>query len=299
MGNDNKKMKWNIKDSVFTCIFCIKKNSLKLYKALNPSDNEITEDDLKIITLKAVLVNGLYNDLGLLVNGTLIIMIEAQSTWSENIVVRLIPYLGETLSNYFKENNISLYNTKKVKMPNIELYVIYTGNKKVDKDVISLNESFYDNKGNIDIKVKVISKDNVSKMFSDSNIVTEYIKFADMSIRYEKEYGRSKETVVKIINDCIKEDILKEFMMEHKKEVIDIMDVLYDEKVIMESYENELRQEGIQEGMQLGMQQGMQQGMEQGMQQLLIHQFKEKKISAQEGADYLNISVNEFLDLIK
>ena len=168
-------------------------------------------------------------------------------------------------------------------MGKIELFVIYTGNKIIGKDIISLNELFYGNKGNVDLKVKVISKENVSKIFSKKNIVSEYIKFADISTKYEKEYGRSKETAIKVIDECINEDILKEFMVEHKKEVIGIMDVLYDENVVMESYENELRQEGMQ----------------QGMQQILVRQYKDKKISEQEGAKYLNISVQEFLELVK
>ena len=287
MRSDTKRIRRNIKDSVFTFLFGIKKYTLELYKALNPSDVEVTENDIDIITLKTILVNGLYNDLGLLVKNTLILMVEAQSIWSENIVLRLLPYLGETLANYFKENKISLYGNKKVTMPNIELFVIYTGNKIIGKDIISLNELFYGNKGNIDLKVKVISKENVSIIFNKKNIVSEYIKFADISTKYEKEYGRSKETAIKVIDECINEDILKEFMVEHKKEVIGIMDVLYDENVVMESYENELRQEGIQQGMQ------------QGMQQILIRQFKDKKITAQDGATYLNISVDEFLKLVK
>ena len=46
--------------------------------------------------------------------------------------------------------------------------------------------------------------------------------------------------------------ILKEFMQEHKKEVVGIMDVLYDQDVILESYEHDLIQQGMQQGMQQG-----------------------------------------------
>ena len=58
------------------------------------------------------------------------------------------------------------------------------------------------------------------------------------------------------------------------------------------------REEGKEEGMQQGMQKGMQQGMQQGMVKILVRQFKDKKISAKEGAEYLNITVNEFLKLV-
>ena len=105
--------------------------------------------------------------------------------------------------------------------------------------------------------------------------------------------------------------ILKEFMQEHKKEVVGIMDVLYDQDVILESYEHDLIQQGMQQGMQKGMQQGMQQGMQkgiqqgmqqgiqQGMQRLLIDLYKQNMISREYAANKLNMTVEEFLMLAK
>ena len=56
----NKRVvKRNIKDSVFTDLFKIKKYSLELYKSLHPEDKDVTERDLKIYTNKPVLVNDL------------------------------------------------------------------------------------------------------------------------------------------------------------------------------------------------------------------------------------------------
>ena len=49
-NSKNKKnvVKRNIKDSVFTDLFKIKKYSLELYKSLHPEDKDVTESDLKI-----------------------------------------------------------------------------------------------------------------------------------------------------------------------------------------------------------------------------------------------------------
>ena len=56
--------KRKIKDSVFTDLFQNKKYLLQLYKALHPEDTEVTEDALADITIKHVLIDGDYNDLG-------------------------------------------------------------------------------------------------------------------------------------------------------------------------------------------------------------------------------------------
>ena len=81
------------------------------------------------------------------------------------------------------------------------------------------------------------------------------------------------------------------------------MGILFDQDIITRNYENEIFEEGKAEGKAEGRAEGMQQGIQQGMQQgkvsILVKQFKDKKISAQEGADYLSITVNEFLELAK
>ena len=49
--------KHKIKDSVFTNLFQDKKYLLRLYKALHPEDSNVTEDDIKDVTIKHILVD--------------------------------------------------------------------------------------------------------------------------------------------------------------------------------------------------------------------------------------------------
>lgn len=77
----NKKIaKYTIKDSVFTNLFQDKKYLLQLYKALHPEDTDITQNNLTNITIKNVLTDNIYNDLGFLVDNRLMILVEAQTT---------------------------------------------------------------------------------------------------------------------------------------------------------------------------------------------------------------------------
>ena len=90
------KPRRNIKDSVFTDLFRDKKYTLKLYKALHPEDKNVTAKDIKIVTLKAIVVNDIYNDLGMIIKDKIIFLLESQSTWSVNILVRMFLYLANT-----------------------------------------------------------------------------------------------------------------------------------------------------------------------------------------------------------
>lgn len=135
--------KRKIKDSVFTNLFQDKKYLLQLYKALHPEDSDITEDEIEDVTIKHVLIDADYNDLGFSVGNRLMVLVESQSTWTLNIIIRALMYLIQTYHDYFKRTNQNLYGSKKVNMPKPELYVIYTGDKKSIPDTISLSKEFF------------------------------------------------------------------------------------------------------------------------------------------------------------
>lgn len=66
------------------------------------------------------------------------ILVEAQSTWTANIIIRALEYLVNSYRRYFTDNNMDLYKSKKVKLPKPELYVIYTGSRKTRPERITL-----------------------------------------------------------------------------------------------------------------------------------------------------------------
>lgn len=95
------------------------------------------------ITIRNVLTDNLYNDLGFSYGEKIFILVEAQSVWTLNIIIRALLYLAQTYHDYFERTNQNLYKSKKVKMPNPELYVVYVGNQKNMPDTISLSKVFF------------------------------------------------------------------------------------------------------------------------------------------------------------
>ena len=71
-------------------VFLLIYSKIKLYKALHNEDNDVTEDDITPITLENVLMSNMYNDLGFSVKNKIFILTEAQSTWSVNIIIRML-----------------------------------------------------------------------------------------------------------------------------------------------------------------------------------------------------------------
>ena len=231
-------MKRTIKDSVFTDLFQNKKYLLQLYKSLHPED-DVTEDDLTDVTIKNVLTDNIYNDLGFVVEDRLMIFVEAQSSvWTVNIIVRALMYLVQTWHDYFERTKQNLYKSKKVQMPMPEIYVIFTGERKTRPSEISLSQEFFDGKEcGIDVRVKMIYDGK------EGDIINQYVLFTKICNEQMKEHGRTRKAVMEAIRICKDRDVLREYLSNRESEVVSIMMVLYDEEEIMRSYVESERHE--------------------------------------------------------
>ena len=242
LSEEETVAKYTIKDSVFSDLFRIKKYLLQLYKALHPEDKIATENELTDITIKNILTDGIYNDLGFLFREKFMILLEAQSLWTLNIIIRALMYLAQTYHDYFERTNQNLYKSKKVKMPIPELYVIYTGDRKNIPDVISLSKEFFDGEDiAVDVKVKVICESDTD------NIINQYIVFCKVYNEQMKLYGRTRKTVTETIRICKDRNVLREYLLEREKEVVTIMMSLFDEEQIMKSFIRSERHEEARE----------------------------------------------------
>ena len=232
--------KRKIKDSVFTDLFQNKKYLLQLYKALHPEDSEVTEDALADITIKHVLIDGDYNDLGFSVGNRLMVLVESQSTWTYNIIIRALMYLVQTYHDYFKRTNQNLYGSKKVIMPKPELYVIYTGDRKRVLDTISLSKEFFaGEKISIDAEVKVLYQEN------ENDIIGQYIIFTKVYNEQRKKYGATKEAILETIRICKDRNVLKEYLESREKEVVDMMMTLFDDEQILKAYTKDIEDNAV------------------------------------------------------
>ncbi len=228
---DGEVVKYTIKDSVFTNLFQDKKYLLQLYKALHPEDTDITQDKLTDVTIKNVLTDNIYNDLGFMAGNRLMILVEAQSTWTMNIIIRALMYLVQTYHDYFERTKQNLYKSKKVQIPKPELYVIYTGDRKSKPSEVSLSEEFFGGENCcIDVKVKMIYDGK------EGDIINQYVVFTKVCNEQIAIYGRTKKAILETIRICKDRNVLKEYLESKEKEVVDIMMVLYDEQEVMRSY---------------------------------------------------------------
>ena len=229
------------KDSVFVDLFKNKTYLLKLYKTLHPEDTEATEDSLTNVTITNVLTDNLYNDLGFMVEDKLMILVEAQSSWTKNILVRALLYLAQSYHEYFQRTRQDYYASKKVKVPRPELYVIFTGNRGRKPDQISLSKEFFEGADiDLELKAKVIYESE------KDDIINQYIVFCKVFNAQTKQYGMTQEAVRETIRICKDRNVLREYLQSKEKEVVTMMMSLFDEEQIMEMHIKSERREAAE-----------------------------------------------------
>ena len=278
MSESDIAVKGNAKDSVFTDLFSIPKYLFELYQTLHPEDKSSTVNNISSVTTRCVLTEHQYNDLGFLVRDKLLVLVEAQSTWSPNIVIRLLSYAVQSINDYFTTKGILLYSNSKAKFPKPELYVIFTGERKSQPTMLSLKELFFPNEESCDIEAKVHM---IYYQEDARDIINQYITFCKVLDSQIKKYGKNKRAIEETIRICRDKDVLAEYLKVRETEIMDIMTTLFDQDYVTKVYGDDRERKGERKGKREGKQEVVIAGFKVGVSKELLQQmtgFSEKEI---------------------
>ena len=231
------KINREFKNSVFMDMFAQENYRLQLFQAIHPEMTDITVEDIKLVTLKQVITNHLYNDLAIQVRDRLMVFVEAQSTWSINVVLRILLYLADTIQTYLHENEIDIHDRKKIELPVPEFYIIYTGSEKAP-GIVSLKKDFYlTPECPVDLEAKVLNAET-------DDIIGQYIIFCHVFDEQIKKHGRAREAAIEAIRICRDRGVFIDYLKEREKEVINNMIMLFDQEYAVEQFGKSQRAEG-------------------------------------------------------
>lgn len=259
----HQEVKHSVKDSVYRKLFSEPKNCLELYKSLFPDDEDVTIDDIHDVTIRNYMVNDQYNDIAFMVRNELLVLTEAQDTWSDNVVLRIVLYRFEILKREIGYKKKSVFRKKRISIAGAVYFVIYTGDDKSVKDEYRLSELFESpSKIEEDVVVKVIKKGAVK-----GDILDQYIDFAKRVSAIIKNKGArniTRDDLVVLLEGCIDDGVLSEFLTERMTDVMDTMMSLFTEENMRRGILEDGIEIGTKEGFALGTKQGIALGTKQG-----------------------------------
>jgi len=260
------KMQRNYKDSIFRMLYLDKKELLSLYNAVNGT-HYTDVDGLEINTLQNAIYMNMKNDVSFLFNFQ-VNLYEHQSTVNPNIPLRDLLYVSKLLQNIIKDSD--LYGTTLVKIPAPKFIVFYNGREKQpERRVYKLSDAFSKKQDEPELELMVtvlnINAGNNAEILGSCKTLREYMLYTEKVRGYAMQMP-IEQAVERTITECIKEDILAEFLKKNRAEAMEVSIFEYNEELHLAN----LRREGYEEGLADGIERGISQGITQGVQDLLL-----------------------------
>ena len=247
----------NYKDTVFRMLFSDRKNLLSLYNAISGAHYDNPEM-LEIVTLENAIYMGMKNDLAFIID-TDLFLYEHQSTYNPNMPLRDLFYISSEYQKLVDKK--SLYSSILQKIPAPQFIVFYNGTeKRRDSWVNHLSEAFENLPGNPKLELEVltinINEGHNEELMEHCQTLKEYAKYVNCVRKYARELELN-EAVKLAVDECIRNNILSEFLRANKSAVISMSIFEYDK----EEEERKLRKAEYEAGVADGFNNGFNDGI--------------------------------------
>ena len=249
------------KSTLFIMLFEDKKNLLELYNAITGkhyADPEL----LEINTLENAIYMSMKNDVSFLIDGRLSLY-EHQSTKNPNLPLRFLLYISHLYSRLTVKEN--LYGETIVQIPAPEFLIFYNGKDKMpERQILKLSDMYSVQEGQPKLELEAtllnISGSNNQKLKETCRTLGEYAIYTDKIRAYTEEMELS-EAVDRAMDECIREDVLREFLMKHRAEARAMSIFEYDQ----ERHMQQEREAGIEKGKEQLLRRQVQKNLSRGM----------------------------------
>ncbi|MEL3905901.1 MAG: Rpn family recombination-promoting nuclease/putative transposase [Treponema sp.] len=261
------------KDSVFVDLFSTdekaKENFLSLYNALHGTELHDSAP-LENIKLEQVMYMSFSNDVSYLVQNKIIVLAEHQSTINPNMPLRCLEYVSRLYEKLFESKE--KYSRKLLNIPTPEFYVFYNGLEPYPCDqILKLSHAFIEQveQPNLELLVKVlnINRNTDHPLLEMCKPMREYSIFVQTVRKWQQ-----KDPVngfQKAVDECIKNNILREYLERKTKEVINMLLAEYDYETDIAVQRAEEREIAFAEGIEQGIADGSYQTKRQTAKNLL------------------------------
>ena len=252
------------KDRLFRMVFREKKELLGLYNAVNGTSYTDPEA-LTVVTLENAIYMNMKNDLAVVMDFYMDLY-EHQSTYNPNIPLRNLHYVARELRSW--SGGRTIYGRQLVRIPTPRFFVFYNGrDMQPERQVLKLSDAFINPEEDPALELKVvmlnINLGRNKELMEQCHTLLEYAQFVDRLRTCEKSMGR-EEAVKHTVDTCIREGILRDFLLKYREEAIEMCIFEYDEEETLRQLGQQSYEEGVAAGIEQGRTEGVTVGIERG-----------------------------------
>ena len=209
-------------------------------------------------------------------------------------------YLSETLKDYIIDSNQDLHQSRLLRLPKPELYVIYPkGNENTPKELTLSNIYFGGEKSAIDVTVRVITDSN------QGDILNQFVQFTRIYTEQYNKHRRSAAAIKETLRICSDKDVLREYLNTREKEVETIMTCVFDQaratKFMLKEQAALNLAKGEARGLRKGRTEGLKEGHTKGRAEeriSVVRSMHRKGIGIEQIADILDITEAEVMKML-
>lgn len=221
---------------------------------------------------------------------------EHQSSVCPNMPVRSLVYFSSILGHRIKDSNI--YGRKLVKIPTPRFAVFYNGDEEQPEQYdLKLSDAFERPVENPELeltcRVYNINYGKNRELLENCSFLREYMTFVDYVRQFlrKSEYGELEHAIELAIDRCIGENVLREFLMKHRTEVVKVMklDYTFDRQLMLERVDS--REEGRKEGRA--------QGREEEREEMVMRMLRDGVLPVEKIAEYSGLEPEGVERLVK
>lgn len=257
------------RDALFRKIFHQKDVLLELYNALS-GNHYIDVSELIINTIDDVIYLGYKNDISFIVRGTLSLY-EHQGTLNPNMPLRGLIYFGKQYEGYIKQHSLNIYGKRQVMIPFPQYVIFYNGVDPFpsgeDYMELHLSDAFIHSdhehgKPCLECTARVynINYGHNKELMKRCRTLEEYSIFISRISDYIREDVPLTDAIDTAVQDCIRDHILRDFLLKHRAEVVGMLLEEFD----MEEYIKMERRDSYADGLEDGLSKGEAIGLSKG-----------------------------------
>ena len=240
------------KSDVFSMLLQDKKRAMEIYNAINGTDY----DDPELVEMTALDDKSfsltVRNDASFILDANLSLY-EHQSTYCPNMPLRDLLYFASIIQKQIKAQKRDIYGGRILKIPVPHFVVFYNGKENApDQYDLRLSDAFEKETKNPEIElvchVYNINNGKNVPLLSKCQTLREYMYFVDMVRKNNEISGNLEDAIEKAINQCMEENVLRDFLAQHREEVMHVMtlDYTFERRLEMQ------RAEAIEDGERIG-----------------------------------------------